>query len=783
MRENIRQIIISLILFLSCTHLNAQSIFHTVNGKVIDKDNQQPIVGVLVFTELGDSTISTTTDYDGKFSFSLKAGRYNVKFKMLGYQSFIFEELAVPNGSNDQLNISLQEDETVLSEVEVVYTSSKDEPQNTMAIASGRQFTVEETSRYAGGFDDPARMATSFAGVAGSTGSNGMVIRGNAPKGVLWQVEDMPIPDPNHLSNIVAFGGGSVTALSTYVLDNSDFYTGAFTSDYGNAMAGVFDLSLREGNAEKRSFQAQLGVNGIDFGAEGPFKKGGNATYLFNYRYSTFAVLAPILPEEMGFLGYQDLSFKVVVPTKNGGEWNVWAVGGADRQYRNASMDSTEWTFDDANQSFSTNILFGGSGISYQLPINKNGYWKNIVGMSGNATYWESSELNSSLVENPLKDYKNVQYDLTYKSYVHYKFGPKHTHRSGITISQKHYDINMREAENAGDPMQTFAVGNGNAMFLQAFSQSKFQLSRNWSMNLGVYAQYFEGNEQYSIEPRASVKYQLNPWHSLSFSYGLHSQTEALHYYLLPQQNGDQLTYPNKNLDFSKAHHYVLGYNWNINNSLRFKSEIFYQDLYNIPVIEGSYFSMLNLTHEFYVNGALVNEGTGRNVGIDLTFEQFLKNGFYYTLTSSIFDSKYTGGDGVERNSQFNKNYVINVLGGKEWYIGAAKNKVFSLNGKFTFMGGDRRHPLDEQKTEETGDVVYNNDAAYSQQYPSSQILSVSALYKTIKPKYTSQWTLQIINALGAPEYYGYQMDQKTGEITDKKDVLILPNIAYKVMF
>lgn len=771
------------LILLLTTNLQAQSILHTIHGKVLDKDTQLPIEGVMVLVQGNENSASIITDASGEYQFELSPGRYTFRYQLLGYTPYIVEEFQIPNPTSNTVSIYLTSDETVLEEIEVVSTSSKDEPQNTMAIASGRQFTVEESSRYAGGFDDPARMATSFAGVAGSTGSNGMVIRGNAPKGVLWQVEDMPIPDPNHLSNIVAFGGGSVTALSTYVLDNSDFYTGAFTSDYGNALAGVFDLSLREGNSEQHNFQAQIGINGIDFGSEGPFKKGSDATYLFNYRYSTFALLTPILPEEMGFLGYQDLSYKINFPTKKGGKFSIWGVGGMDRQYRDASTDSTEWTFDDANKSFSTSIAFGGTGASYQHPINNQGYVKTILAVTGNATQWNQSEYDTQMQNNPLEEYKNIQWDYSLKSYFHYKFGPKHTHRTGVTVTQKNYDIDMKQAEKMGDPLYTFSKGNGESLFLQFYSQSKFQLSQHWSASVGIYGQYFDFTKALSFEPRAALKYQINPWHSLSFSYGLHSQMEALHYYMMPEMNGNQYEYPNQNLDFAKAHHYVLGYNWNIKPSLRFKTEVFYQDLFNVPVIENSYFSMLNLTHSWVIDGPLVNQGTGRNIGIDITFEQFLKKGFYYTITSSIFDSKYKGGDGIERNTQFNKGYVINLLGGKEWYIGTEKNKVFSVNGKLTLMGGDRRHPIDETSTIETGEVVYDYDKAYSQQFPSSQILSISCLYKIMKPKYTSQWTLQVINALGAPEYYGYAYNASTQVISDEKDVLILPNIAYKVTF
>ncbi|AZQ65259.1 prevent-host-death protein [Flammeovirga pectinis] len=761
----------------------AQTIHQKLYGKVVDKTTRQEVIGVAVWVNTNDKAISCLTDERGNFVLHVPIGRHDVFFKLIGYTPYVAKEIIINSAKEYQLNIALTEETTVLNEIEVTYVSSKDETNNSMAFVSGRKFTVEETSRYAGGFDDPARLASSFAGVAGETGSNGMVVRGNSPKGMLWRVEGVDIPDPNHLSNIIAFGGGSVTALSNHVLDNSDFYTGAFAAEYGNALAGVFDLSLRNGSTDDYAFATQVGINGIDLAAEGPLKKGTDASFLFNYRYSTYALLSPILPPEMGFLGYQDLSFKLNIPTSKNGTLSIWGVGGQDTQHRAAESDSSTRTFEEADVAFKTNILFGGTGINYQHTINKSGYWKTSLSASGNSMFWEEGRLNNENVVEQKEDFENTQWNLALNSYINYQFGKKHTNRTGFTVKQLHYTINMNQADDYGEPMYNFANGTGTSYLLQGYTQSQFNLGNHWTLNAGLHLQYFDINKEISIEPRVGARYQINPWHGITLGYGLHSQIEQLHYYMLPITNNEgTTTYPNNDLGFSKAHHFVVGYDWNISESLRFKSEIFYQHLFNIPVVDGSYFSMQNITNEWYIPFGLENTGTGKNVGIDLTLEQFIKNGFYFLTTASIFDSKYTGGDGIEREAIFNKNYVFNFLAGKEWKVGKKKNNTFSMNGKITFMGGDRKHPLDEEASNVTGEIVYDYQNAYGEQYPSNQILSMSFLYQRNKPTHTSLWTFQIINALGNPEYFGYTMT-KEGKIEENTDTLVLPNIAYKIIF
>ena len=178
--------------------------------------------------------------------------------------------------------------------VEITAKEEKNRAQNDLALVSARGFSVEETQRYAGSFDDPGRMAQSYAGVAaGDDGSNELVVRGNSPRGVLWKMEGMEIPNPNHFSE-QGSGGGAISMLKGGMMANSDFYTGAFPAEYGNAASGVFDINLRKGNNQKREYAAQIGLLGVEGAMEGPFKAGYEGSYLVNYRYSTLDMLRAI---------------------------------------------------------------------------------------------------------------------------------------------------------------------------------------------------------------------------------------------------------------------------------------------------------------------------------------------------------------------------------------------------------------------------------------------------------------------------------------------------------
>ena len=243
--------------------LSAQTL-QTVRGIVLENATGAPLEYATVTVADTKPLIGATTDSIGSFTLKVPVGRHNIQVSYLGYEPVILKEVLVGSSKEVVLNIGMTESLTTLSEVVVTPHINKAEPLNSMAVTGGRMLSTEEASRYAGGMDDPARLVSAFAGVSSNVGNNGIVVRGNAPRLLQWRLEDVEIPNPNHFADVTTFGGGGFTSLSSFVLGNSDFFTGAFPAEYSNALSGVFDMNMRNGNNQKWEHALKVGVLGID---------------------------------------------------------------------------------------------------------------------------------------------------------------------------------------------------------------------------------------------------------------------------------------------------------------------------------------------------------------------------------------------------------------------------------------------------------------------------------------------------------------------------------------
>ena len=266
---------------------NNKILTQVVRGFVVDAASGYPVAYATV-NLVDKPEIGSVTDSLGRFVIkNVPIGRHNIQASFVGYEPTIFREILVTSSKEVSLNIPLKESIKELDEVMVRPQLNKEQPLNKMVTTGARMFSVEEASRYAGGMDDPARLASSFAGISPSMSTNGISIHGNAPHLLQWKLEDVEIPNPNHFADLSILGGGILSGLSNHVLGNSDFFTGAFPAEYDNAVSGVFDMKLRNGNNRKIENTFQLGLLGIDFASEGPLTRRHNSSYIFNYRYST----------------------------------------------------------------------------------------------------------------------------------------------------------------------------------------------------------------------------------------------------------------------------------------------------------------------------------------------------------------------------------------------------------------------------------------------------------------------------------------------------------------
>ena len=761
----------------------AQDLKQTIKGDVSDADSDQPLPGATVVILNSNPLIGTATDSTGHFRIdSVRVGRYDIRISYIGYIPYVAREIVIGSGKEVVLNAGLKQSTGKLGEVTVNAYFNKGEPVNSMATLSARQVNMEEANRYAGGFDDPARLVSSYAGVASAVGNNGIVIQGNSPKGLLWRMEGVQISNPNHFADYISLGGGAVTALSSQTMASSDFFTGAFPAEYGNALSGVFDIKLRRGNPEKNEYVFQAGLIGIDFSAEGPFKKGKQSSYLFNYRYSTLGLLAPVLPKEMGKLTYQDLSFKMYFPIK-AGAISLWGIGAYDYQGNNSTTDSTKWKTSDDREAFKTRLTMGAAGLSFKKITGPETYMHLTLAYTENSIGWTQKRYDDNLTLQPERNVGDYQWKVTLTGFLNHKFGARQTNRTGFTLDRLMYNINIKNADGYGDPLQTYVSATNASDLLQAYTESKITPTDRLTFNIGLHTQYFALNNKYSIEPRAGVSWNFLPRQTLSFAYGLHSQLERIQLYFVEKNTPDGMVMPNKNLDFDKARHFVFGYKIQFNNNLSLKLEPYYQRLFNIPVVPGSYVSTINLDNLWDFNDSLVNRGTGRNTGLDITLERYLGKGYYYLLTATLFDSKYKGGDGIERNTRYNRNYIFNVLGGKEWQVGANDNNLFNANVRFTYMGGERIIPLNIEETMAQEKITEDFSRAYQQKLPDAPILSLSISYRRNHPGFTGIWSFHIINALMHKDFQEYVFNPVKKKIEKKEDLLVIPNISYKVEF
>lgn len=757
----------------------------TIRGIVVDKASGHPMPDVTIMLQDMPGT-GTMTDENGQFTLpGVPVGRHNVQATYLGYEPGIFREILVTSAKEVSLDISLKENVSELGEVVIRPQINKEQPLNKMAVTGARMLSVEEASRYAGGLDDPARLVSSFAGVAANLSSNGISIHGNAPHLLQWRMEDVEIPNPNHFADISVLGGGVLSSLSSQVLGNSDFFTGAFPAEYGNAVSGVFDMKLRNGNNRKIENTIQVGILGIDVASEGPLSKKHKTSYIFNYRYSTTGLLNRFYPglDMGGTLDYQDLNFKLNFPTRKAGTFAVWGTSLIDKYKNDFDEDPQEWEHTRDNFKSNAKQYMAAGGVSHRYYFPNDATLKTTLA----ATYSEMNATEDSYTANqtfsPFTSQKYNNTNLILTSSYNRKFSARHTNQTGFTYTRMFYDMRLNLAPFETAPLNTVSKGKGQTDLINLYTSSTFGITDQLSLNAGVNSQVLTLNNSWTLEPRLGIKWIPTTKTSFALAYGLHSRMEKMDvYFVNSKHTGNESV--NKDLDFTKAHHLMLTFGYKLSDNLLLKVEPYTQFLYDVPVIADSSYSVLN-RREFYVEEALVNKGKGRNIGVDITLEKYLERGLYYMITASLFDSKYKGGDGVWHNTRFNRRYILNTLIGKEWMIGSNKQNILSANAKFTLQGGERYSPLDNAASLAHPDkeAQYDETRAYSAQYPVMFIANFTVSYKINRKKVAHEFAIKALNVTGTKEYYGYHYNLKTGIMERNGNSIPISNISYKLEF
>jgi len=764
-----------------------------VRGTVLDAAAKAPVIGATVIVVGVEPALGATSDVDGRFRLTgVPVGRVKLRITSVGYEDLLLNEVTVTAGKEVVLDLSLTERLTKLDEVQVVYKRSEDRTvaNNEMATVSARPFSPIEANRYAGSLGDPARMAQNFAGVSGANDTrNDIVVRGNSPASLLWRLDGVNIPNPNHYGAL-GTTGGPVSMLNNNLLAKSDFLTGAFPGEYANALGSVFDLRLRKGNDEKREFLGQIGFNGLELGAEGPYSKKSKASYLINYRYSIFSLLKAVGYEISGTPSYQDFTFKTDLPVGRRGTLSVWTLGGRSNiKFFGKDIDSTKAdSYGDENLNSRVKFSAGIAAASYEHRFTDRTVGKLTLSASRSTQdysqdtiLYRSGRNIQAEIENQTADF--TQDKLSANLSVAHKLSARDKVSAGVIVDLIQYQFTSRLLYPR---LVTQRDADGNTAFSQAYVQWKHRFTDQLTLNAGLSGSRFELNGSMVAEPRVGLQYQASAASSISLAYGLHSSLQPLLvYFYRSRQDDGRYVETNHDLGFTRSHHLVLAYDRQLSDNLRLRVEGYHQWLFDAPVERTpSHYSLLTEGVDFApINkGNLVNEGTGRNYGIELTLERAFARGYYFLFTTSLFESKYKGSDGVERNTPFNTQYVANALIGKEFKLGR-KDNTFTISLKAATTGGKYTTPIDYEASGAIRSAVYRYDQAFSQQQADYFRADVKLGYKVNRARLTHEIAIDLQNITNNRNIFQQAYNPRTNQIGTAYQQGFLPVPFYRLTF
>lgn len=783
-------------IFIIFIFINAKTAFaqggnQTLKGIVLDKQSETPLIGATVKITDIVPIMGASTDENGNFSIkNVPTGRHQLQISYIGYNTSTLSNIVVTAGKETVLNLILEETVSQLNEVVVSGKIDKSQTINELATISARQFNVEEVQRYSGGRNDVSRMVANFAGVATNNDSrNDIVIRGNSPTGVLWRLEGVPIPSPNHFSTL-GTTGGPVSALNPNMIRNSDFLTSAFPAEYGNATAGVFDIGFRKGNQEKYEVTAQMAAfTGFEGMIEGPIlKKKGSFVVAYRHSFVEVAHLAGLNIGTKSVPRYKDLSFNIDFGQSKFGSFSLFGIGGLS-SVDFLAKDNGEADFFSAKKfdSYARSKL-GIVGLRHNYLINNTSYIRTIISTSYASVTYNSYQLLDNGEQKHITDVSDITKSNRITSFYNKKFDAKWSLRTGVVLQNMNLNSDTRSREFFPDWTQ-YRLFKGGINLFEAFAQTQYKPTERITLNGGLHAQYLQINGKSAIEPRFAVNYRLRPNQTLSLGYGLHNQMQPLPVFFFQEILSDgTVSKTNRDLDFTRSNHFVLGYDLKAGSDWHAKVELYYQLLDRVPVEKlASSFSLLNAGADFAFPqiGRLENKGTGDNYGTEITIEKYFSRGWYMLTTTSIFQSKYKGSDGIERNTAFNSQYIFNTLLGKEFKFGKNKQNAFTLDTKLTTAGGRFYTPVNEAASKFFNLEIYDNERAFSEQQTPYFRWDIKVGYtlNSTKRKFTQQFYLDFQNITNHKNIFQQRYSLERSQKYYVYQIGFLPDVLYRVQF
>lgn len=799
---HLRTLLATIILSSNIAISNAE----TLRGRITDANTGEPLIGATVrIVEL--SGVGGVADFDGNYTINIeRGGRYTIEANFVGYEPMIMKEILVSGAKECVIDFLLREDTHQLGEVVVKPRINKLATVNPNVLTGGVMLSMEEATRFAGGYNDPARLVMAYAGVSGESDGSGLSVHGNAPERMQYRIEGVEVFTPNHYNDLWNAGAGLVSALNANVIGNSDFFTSAFNANYSNALGGVFDVKMRPGNNTKHENILQIGSTSEELTLEGPISKEHKSSYIINYRYgfSTLVDQLGLIDTDGAHLGFQDFSMKLNFPTKMG-SISIFGLGFHDSTYDDRmEIDDVHSAYDASDTDGKLSHML--AGVSYKLRTSNKWSWSATLAYNmqhiGIDTYYYGLQRNDDgtlkdplTYEEPENKYlfskqKQNEDRILFSTELSKQISPLWFFMIGAEYSHRAFNLNYRSVDYVYAPestMQEYTNMKDNTSLMNIYWQNLLKFNEKFSISTGIAFNYFKLSKDLSVEPRFSLKWEPTDNNSFSMGYGLHSMTEKLDTYFYKDEQGDLV---NKDLGMTKSHHLLFSYMYKINDNLNVRANAFYQYGFNTPVgVNGSTYCVTNRLFA-YTDEPLSSKGNTRNYGADITLEHYMSRGFYGQTNFSLYKSEYRGVDKIWRNQLYDRGFMYKILAGKEWMVGREKKNVLNVSAKYSVQGGLRYTPIDVDQMNQNLDnglidetPVYKENEAFSKRFDATGMIDLTISFKINCKRVSHTIAFEGVNILDAKAPLAQRFDMGTRTIRTEESGISLPNIFYRLDF
>lgn len=755
---------------------SAQPPLATLVGQVVDGGSGRPVLGASVFLVPGNISLTASTDSAGYFRIAaIPVGHYALRATAVGFDTLEVPELWLRTGKQSRERMELTPSTALLGSV-TVSPMAREQP----SPLGVRPFTVEQSLRWPATFLDPGRLVAALPGVVNANDqADHLIIRGNSPNANVWTLQGVEIVNPSHTGNagtasdLPTLSGGGVNILSAQMLGTSQLLTGVLPMANGNAMGGVLDMHLRNGNAREQEWTVQAGLLGLDLSTEGPIGKSGRSSYLANYRYSTVGILGALgvdLGDEA--INFQDLSFHVALGVGKRGEAHLFGLGGNSSNIFEAVHDTMQWEVDKDSRNIDYSSGMGAVGGSIRVPVGKRSMLTSTIAISEIDQERTEERLLPDYSTDTLYDVELSERKLSGMAQVDGAVGARFHYTVGGSAMQRRVNTTL-------DP-------DLSGWLLRPWLSGRWNFSERLQATLGLGWSWFTFNDDHAPEPRATLEWRMRHNRKLALAYGLRSQ--------LPEWQVMRVGIAgaldnNAGIGLTRAQDVVLGYDHPLNDRLWFHAEAYYQQLLQVPVLNSAFrdarlnvFSLVN-TWDEPVPYPLSSTGTATNGGVELSVRHGFANNFFYHANVSLYGSKYTDATGSTEDSRWDGNYIVNLFGGKEFKkVKEDRVRTWGVSGRLNLSGGPRGIPVNVRLSQAVGSTAYDG-SLWSEQLGTCYRIDLRIYLKKDRKGRTGMWSIDLQNVTNAQNPSFHYFDGRMGEVVTKYQLGIIPNLSYRIEF